>query len=332
MWGKLGYPRRALRLHACAVAIEAERHGGQVPDALAELLALPGVGDYTARAVLAFAFGRRAPVVDINVRRVLARAIAGQAQPGPPSTRRDLAAMQQLLPAADAAAARFSAATMELGALVCTAAQACLRRCPIADGCAWRLAGYPAYSGPVSRPQRFTGTDRQVRGLLLDVLRAADRPGLPGRAGPRLAGTAAAAAGAGFAGRRRPARPAAGRPVRAAVLTGLAGRLVHAVALGQHIMGRQSHIMRRTSGPAMEGQQMGKTLAEKVWDAHVVRRADGRARPALHRPAPGARGDQPAGLRGAAAGRPPGPPAGRDASPPRTTTSRPPADRPQPGR
>ena len=89
MWGKLGYPRRALRLHGCAVAIT-EQHGGQVPDTLAELLALPGVGDYTARAVLAFAFGRRAAVVDINVRRVLARAIDGQGharaaldQPGP---------------------------------------------------------------------------------------------------------------------------------------------------------------------------------------------------------------------------------------------------------
>jgi A/G-specific adenine glycosylase len=175
MWGKLGYPRRALRLHGCAVAIT-EQHAGQVPDTLAELLALPGVGDYTARAVLAFAFGRRAPVVDINVRRVLARAIDGQGQPGPPSTGRDLAAIQRLLPAADADAARFSAAVMELGALVCTASTPDCASCPVRVDCAWRLAGSPTYQGRTARPQRFVGTDRQVRGLLLDVLRAADGP------------------------------------------------------------------------------------------------------------------------------------------------------------
>ncbi|HET6208970.1 MAG TPA: A/G-specific adenine glycosylase, partial [Jatrophihabitans sp.] len=178
MWGKLGYPRRALRLHACAVAIT-EQHGGQLPDTLAGLLALPGVGDYTARAVLAFAFGVRAPVVDINVRRVLARAIEGEGMPRPPSTTRDLATIQPLLPAADRAAARFSAAIMELGALVCTATAPGCPSCPVAERCAWRLAGYPAYAGPTVRPQRFTGTDRQARGRLLDVLRAATGPVLP---------------------------------------------------------------------------------------------------------------------------------------------------------
>ncbi|HEX4729564.1 MAG TPA: A/G-specific adenine glycosylase, partial [Jatrophihabitans sp.] len=177
-WGKLGYPRRALRLHSCAIAIT-ERHGGQVPDALADLLALPGVGDYTARAVLAFAFGSRAPVVDINVRRVLARAIEGEGRPRPPSTSRDLAAIQPLLPITDRAAARFSAAIMELGALVCTATAPGCSSCPVADGCAWRLAGYPDYTGPTVRPQRFAGTDRQARGQLLDVLRAASGPVLP---------------------------------------------------------------------------------------------------------------------------------------------------------
>jgi A/G-specific adenine glycosylase len=175
MWGKLGYPRRALRLHGCAVAITGQ-HGGQVPDTLTELLALPGVGDYTARAVLAFAFGKRAEVVDINVRRVLARAIGGLGMPGPPSTSRDLAAMRQVLPAEDRAAARFSAAVMELGALVCTATGPDCPSCPVSRTCAWRSAGYPAYQGPTVRPQRFAGTDRQVRGLLLDVLRAADGP------------------------------------------------------------------------------------------------------------------------------------------------------------
>jgi A/G-specific adenine glycosylase len=177
-WGKLGYPRRALRLHSCAVAI-AERHDGQVPDALADLLALPGVGDYTARAVLAFAFGSRAPVVDINVRRVLARAIDGEGMPRPPSTNRDLAAIEPLLPITDRAAARFSAAIMELGALVCTASAPGCPSCPVAGECAWRLAGYPDYTGPTTRPQRFIGTDRQARGQLLDVLRAATGPVLP---------------------------------------------------------------------------------------------------------------------------------------------------------
>jgi A/G-specific adenine glycosylase len=175
MWGKLGYPRRALRLHACATAIVA-RHGGQVPAGLTELLALPGVGEYTARAVQAFGFGRRAAVVDINVRRVLARAVGGQGQPAPPSTRRDLAAMEAVLPQSDATAALFCAAAMELGALLCTAGSPSCSACPIRDGCAWRLAGYPPYQGPVARPQRFTGTDRQVRGLLLDVLRGCPEP------------------------------------------------------------------------------------------------------------------------------------------------------------
>jgi A/G-specific adenine glycosylase len=180
MWGKLGYPRRALRLHACASAIM-QRHGGQVPAGLADLLALPGVGEYTARAVQAFAFGSRAAVVDINVRRVLARAVAGQGEPGAPSASRDLAAMEAVLPQEEAAAAAFCAAMMELGAVLCTAGSPACSACPIQDLCAWRLAGYPAYQGPVARPQRFAGTDRQVRGLLLDVLRGCPDP-VPGSA------------------------------------------------------------------------------------------------------------------------------------------------------
>jgi len=181
MWGKLGYPRRALRLHACAVAIR-DQHAGRVPDQLPELLALPGVGAYTARAVLAFAYGHRQPVVDINVRRVLARAVDGQGMPGPPAVARDLAAMDRVLPADDAIAARFCAAVMELGAVLCTASRPDCARCPVREQCAWRLAGHPVYTGPLPRPQKFAGTDRQVRGLLLDVLRGAsgpvDRPSL----------------------------------------------------------------------------------------------------------------------------------------------------------
>jgi len=175
MWGKLGYPRRALRLHEAARAV-LDRHGGEVPAELEELLALPGVGPYTARAVASFAYGRRHPVVDTNVRRVVARAVLGQGDAGPPATARDLAAAESLLPPEPARSARFGAAAMELGALVCTARAPRCPSCPVAGSCAWRAAGHPPYTGPVRLPQRFAGTDRQVRGLLMDVLRAADGP------------------------------------------------------------------------------------------------------------------------------------------------------------
>ncbi|MGH8962471.1 MAG: A/G-specific adenine glycosylase [Jatrophihabitantaceae bacterium] len=175
MWGKLGYPRRALRLHECAVAVT-ERFGGSVPDDIDSLLTLPGVGAYTARAVATFAFGQRHPVVDTNVRRVVARAVGGRGEAGPPATARDLAAVEALLPPERSDAARVSAALMELGALVCTARAPRCVVCPVAATCAWRLAGSPPYTGPTARPQRFTGTDRQVRGLLLDVLRASVEP------------------------------------------------------------------------------------------------------------------------------------------------------------
>jgi A/G-specific adenine glycosylase len=175
MWGKLGYPRRALRLHGCAVVI-AERHGGNVPSDVDTLLGLPGVGAYTARAVAAFAFGRRAPVVDTNVRRVVARAVGGAGDAGPPSTTRDLAEVEALLPAEPDRAARLSAALMELGQVVCTARAPRCPACPVAPTCAWRLAGSPPYDGPARPVQRFAGTDRQVRGLLLDVLRSHTGP------------------------------------------------------------------------------------------------------------------------------------------------------------
>jgi len=175
-WERLGYPRRAMYLHACAVAIT-ERHGGVVPEAVPDLLALPGIGDYTARAVAAFAYGHRHPVVDTNVRRVLARAVAGQAEAGPPSTRRDLAAMEAVLPESVADARITNAAVMELGALVCTARSPRCEECPIAELCAWRLAGYPAYEGrPAPVQKKFEGSDRQVRGLIMAELRASDIP------------------------------------------------------------------------------------------------------------------------------------------------------------
>jgi A/G-specific adenine glycosylase len=175
-WDRLGYPRRALNLHAAAVAITA-RHGGIVPQELHDLLALPGVGEYTARAVACFAYGHRHPVVDVNVRRVLARAVTGDGEAGPASTRRDLALMESILPADAAAARATNAAVMELGAVLCTARAPRCTECPIADSCAWRLAGFPPFEGrraPVQK--RFEGSDRQVRGLILRELRASDVP------------------------------------------------------------------------------------------------------------------------------------------------------------
>ena len=173
MWGRLGYPRRALRLHAAAVAV-VERHEGELPRTVAELLALPGVGDYTARAVAAFAHRQRHPVVDTNVRRVVARAVEGVADAA--VTKRDLALVAGLLPAGDEEAATASVALMELGALVCTARAPRCDACPVADRCAWLARGRPELAAPVKRPQAYAGTDRQVRGRLLAVLRDADGP------------------------------------------------------------------------------------------------------------------------------------------------------------
>jgi A/G-specific adenine glycosylase len=174
-WGKLGYPRRALRLHAAAEAIR-DQHGGAVPSDVDALEALPGVGAYTARAVAAFGYGRRCPVVDTNVRRVVARAVHGAGDAGPARVTADLADVDALLPAAHARAAVISAGLMELGAVVCTARAPRCGGCPVRDLCAWRAAGHPEYTGPRKAVQTYAGTDRQVRGRLLDVLRAAEAP------------------------------------------------------------------------------------------------------------------------------------------------------------
>lgn len=175
-WDRLGYPRRALRLQDCARAV-VERHGGRVPESQEELLALPGVGAYTAGAVTAFAFGRRAVVLDTNVRRVLARVLDGVALPPPHQTVGEVQRAQALLPDDDAEAATWAAASMELGALVCTARSPRCDACPVADLCAWRREGYPAdaHAGR-RRTQAWHGTDRQCRGAVMAVLRAAHAP------------------------------------------------------------------------------------------------------------------------------------------------------------
>ena len=174
-WGRLGYPRRALRLHQAATAIRAE-HGGVVPDTLEDLLALPGVGAYTARAVAAFAFGQAHAVLDSNVRRVLGRLLNGAAEPGPAVTTAEMRQAQELLPTPDGVAARWSVAVMELGALVCTARSPRCADCPVAEQCTWLLAGRPPAAEGRRRVQTYAGTDRQVRGRLLAVLRDADGP------------------------------------------------------------------------------------------------------------------------------------------------------------
>jgi A/G-specific adenine glycosylase len=172
-WGRLGYPRRAVRLHAASVAIT-ELHDGEVPDTYDALRALPGVGDYTASAVLAFAFGRRQAVLDTNVRRVLARAVTGVEFPPTAVTVAEKAVAVDLLPEDEPTAATWSVALMELGALVCTAASPGCDRCPVTDACAWRSAGHPAYDGPPRRGQAWAGTDRQCRGRLMALARDAE--------------------------------------------------------------------------------------------------------------------------------------------------------------
>jgi A/G-specific adenine glycosylase len=166
MWGRLGYPRRALRLHAAAATIT-ERHAGRVPASVAELRALPGVGDYTATATAAFGHGVRTEVLDVNVRRVLART-AGDPDPGPgaPSrAERDRAAA--LLPADPATAARWNAAAMEFGALVCTARRPACGTCPLRRSC----PGPRPAAGRTTRPQAWHGSDRHVRGLVMALAR-----------------------------------------------------------------------------------------------------------------------------------------------------------------
>ncbi len=172
-WGKLGYPRRAKRLHECATVI-ARDHGDVVPDDVDILLTLPGVGGYTARAVACFAYHQPVPVVDTNVRRVVARVVHGRADAATASAVCDHADVSAVLPK-DSSAHRFSAALMELGAIVCTARTPRCGLCPL-SGCRWRQAGYPPAQGPARRPQAYAGTDRQVRGRLLDVLRGNEFP------------------------------------------------------------------------------------------------------------------------------------------------------------
>jgi A/G-specific adenine glycosylase len=172
-WGRLGYPRRALRLHRAAQTITTQ-HGGEVPHDHAALLALPGVGAYTAAAVASFAFGQRHVVLDTNVRRVLARVAGGLSHPPMSATAAESSLAATFLPDEPARAARWAVGSMELGALVCTARTPSCDRCPVRDLCSWQAAGRPAVVRLDRRRQAYQGTDRQCRGALLAVLRSSD--------------------------------------------------------------------------------------------------------------------------------------------------------------
>ena len=176
MWGRLGYPRRALRLHAAAVTVVAQ-HAGRLPRSYEDLVALPGVGDYTASAVLAFAHKDRIPVLDTNVRRVIGRVQDGLALPASAApTRGERADLAALLPDEPSAAAYASEALMELGALICTARAPSCDDCPVSHECAWLAAGRPDNQSPKGVQARFEGSDRQVRGRIMAVLRQAPGP------------------------------------------------------------------------------------------------------------------------------------------------------------
>lgn len=178
-WANLGYPSRALRLKACAAAI-VEKHGGEVPLSLKDLTLLPGVGTYTASALLAFRHGIRVPVLDTNVRRVLVRFLDGREFP-PHTTPSKAETMRAdaLLPEDGHHAARVSLALMEFGALVCTQLSPSCDECPISNNCAWALAGFPKDEKRPT-PQPYAGTDRQARGRIMKALRTAHFEGTDG--------------------------------------------------------------------------------------------------------------------------------------------------------
>jgi A/G-specific adenine glycosylase len=166
-WGRLGYPRRALRLHECAKVITTQ-YKGRIPETQSELRELPGIGDYTSAAIIAFAFTGRSLVLDVNIRRVFARVIDGLEVPTAAPTKSEREEREKLIPSKNPHV--WAAATMELGALICTAKNPLCGRCPVSDQCAWRSLDYPA-SERVKRTQTWHGTDRQGRGTIVQALR-----------------------------------------------------------------------------------------------------------------------------------------------------------------
>ena len=166
-WGRLGYPRRALRLHECAKVITSE-YKGQLPQTESELRKLPGIGEYTSAAIVAFAFQGRSLVLDINIRRLFARLFKGVESPGAAITKAERIEYEALIPKKKPEV--WAAATMELGALICTAKSPKCGICPVAQACLWRSLDYPR-SEIVKRTQSWHGTDRQCRGTIVQALR-----------------------------------------------------------------------------------------------------------------------------------------------------------------
>ena len=169
-WGRLGYPRRALRLHECAKVIT-ENHKGVIPSTEIELRKLPGVGEYTSAAIVAFAFKGSSLVLDINIRRLFSRLYKGEEAPAAAPTKAERVEYAEYLPKKGAHI--WAAATMELGALVCTAKNPLCGRCPVADSCQWRSLDYPR-TERIKRTQSWHGTDRQCRGTIVQALREND--------------------------------------------------------------------------------------------------------------------------------------------------------------
>lgn len=180
-WGRLGYPRRALRLQECARVVR-DRYVDELPCTYDELTGLPGIGDYTASAVLSFAFGVRVAVIDTNIRRVLSRVFLGVESRGGAATPSERALANRVLPEDATRSVTWNQSVMELGATVCTAKNPLCDDCPVREDCAFLAAGRPGLGERRTRPrQRFAGTDRQVRGLVLNALRGlpAGAPVLP---------------------------------------------------------------------------------------------------------------------------------------------------------
>lgn len=169
-WDRLGYPRRALRLHECARTVVRE-HAGALPTQADALRQLPGIGEYTAAAVAAFAFGQRTVVADTNVRRVIVRSTLGIERPAPSYTAAERSAVAACVPLESARSVRWNQAVMELGALVCTSRSPQCGACPLREDCAWFAAGRPVDPAAPRRRQAFEGTDRQMRGQVMAVLR-----------------------------------------------------------------------------------------------------------------------------------------------------------------
>lgn len=174
-WGRLGYPRRALRLHQCAKIISSELNN-ELPHKESELRKLPGIGEYTAAAIVAFAFKESSLVLDINIRRLFSRLYKGEAIPASAPTKAERTEYLKYIPKEGGHI--WAAATMELGALICTAKKPSCTRCPVADKCKWRSLDYPS-SERVKRTQSWHGTDRQCRGTIIQALR--DNPQLSKR-------------------------------------------------------------------------------------------------------------------------------------------------------